>query len=110
VRLQLNLNNRYRFTGVELSALIRIITAAVKIASEKVLKDAELPPTIKKAQAMRMYGRRNVERWLAEGLLKSDQNKIDRQRIAAVARTSNRLSYRKISDTNLPELQPETHE
>lgn len=57
-----------------------------------------------------MYGRRNVERWLAEGLVITNRNKIDRQQIAAVAGTSNRLSYRKVTGRSAPKLQTERHD
>jgi hypothetical protein len=95
---------------MESSALLPLITGAVSTATEKVLKDVALPPAIKTAQAIRMYGRRNVERWLAEGLVITNRNKIDRQQIAAVAGTSNRLSYRKVTGRSAPKLQTERHD
>ena len=44
-------------TGAELGALIALI------------KTGQLKPYITKAEAYRLYGRKNIERWLDEGLL-----------------------------------------
>ncbi len=47
----------YLQTGAELGALIVLI------------KTGQIKPYITKAQAFRLYGRKNIERWLDEGLL-----------------------------------------
>ena len=44
-------------TGAELGALIALISTG------------QIKPYITKAQAFRLYGRKNIERWLNEGLL-----------------------------------------
>ena len=44
--------------GAELGALIALI------------KTGQLKPYITKAEACRLYGRKNIQRWLDEGLLK----------------------------------------
>ena len=43
--------------GAELGAIIALI------------KTGKLKPYITKAEAFRLYGRKNIERWLADGLL-----------------------------------------
>jgi hypothetical protein len=52
-----------------------------------------LPGRIIKAEAYRLYGRGNVDRWLKEKLFTVSQKHIDRQTLARVAAASNRISY-----------------
>ena len=59
-----------------------------------------LPDTLTKAQAYRLYGKNNVDRWCKENLIHpvfqagSGKKKfIDRLKLEAVARANNRTTY-----------------
>lgn len=81
-----------------LSTLIR---EAVSEGTDKVLADAGLPEAwVSKAEAYRLYGRSQVDRWIAEGLFapKGRQrftvpSRISRERLEAIAAASNRHTY-----------------
>lgn len=64
-------------------------------------KNRTLPDSYTKAQAYRLYGRSNVDRWIGEGLLKSariSQKSIDREELEHVACTSNRATYLPVAE------------
>ena len=65
-----------------------------------------LKPFISKKEAYRMYGQSTVERWIREGNLdfekdgpSSSKCRIDRTKISALAKASNRPSYNQIKLT-----------
>ena len=80
--------------------LKELLVDAAEIAASKAMENlGSLPPFISKAEAYRMYGRKQVDRWIAEGILKQykDGNntskiRISRQNIMAVAKASNRIN------------------
>lgn len=50
--------------------LLALIAKAVELATIKVLiKTGDLRTYLKKSEAFRIYGRRNIEKWLSLGLL-----------------------------------------
>ena len=57
-----------------------------------------------KADAYRLYGRSNVDRWLREGLIsighptETSQIFFDRSELEAVAASSNRITYLPVAD------------
>lgn len=87
----------------EFSALLK---DAVLGGTDKALKESgQLPDTLTKAQAFRLFGRSNVERWIAEGLVNpvkqrgnSSKKVIDRLKLESVARASNRTTYLPVSE------------
>jgi hypothetical protein len=63
---------------------------------KELMASGQLPDTLTRAQAFRLYTRGNVERWISEGLIHpvsmggSGKKKfIDRLKLEAVARVSN---------------------
>jgi len=63
-------------------------------------KAGAMPTFLTKAEAYRLYGRSDVDRWIAEGLLhpaadcgKNQKKCIDREKLAQVAAASNRVTY-----------------
>lgn len=78
-----------------------LFKGAVSVGADKALTDSgQLPEALTKAQAFRRYGRTNVERWLKEGLIcttklggSGSKKMIDRLKLEAVARASNRITY-----------------
>lgn len=77
-----------------------LFKGAVSAGADKALAESgALPETLTKAQAYHRFGRNNVERWLKEGLIHttkygpSAKRTIDRLKLEAVARASNRTTY-----------------
>lgn len=69
-------------------------------ANAALSKAGVLKPYLSKEEANRMYGRVNVDRWIAKGhieAIKDGNNtskcRIDRVQIEAIAKTANRHSY-----------------
>lgn len=82
-----------------------MLDAVSKGADEALQATHVLPDTLTKAQAYGIYGRSNVDRWILEGLIHpvKKQNSgskkfIDRLKLEAVARASNRSSYLPVAD------------
>ena len=81
--------------------LVSLLSEAVAIGGKKMLIDSlKLKPYISKSEAYKAYGRRKVDRWLKEGLIKQikdgDSNysiRIDRLQIESVASVCNRVSF-----------------
>ncbi len=86
--------------------LARILLESVTDGTAKVLSENPIQrERISKAEAYRLYGRSQVDRWIAEGLLNSIKGKssipksgIDRQRLEAVSAASNRATYLPVAD------------
>ncbi len=79
--------------------------AVVAGADKALAESAQLPDTLTKAQAYRLYGRDNVDRWCKENLIhpvvKAGSGKkkfIDRLKLEAVARASNRVTYLPVAE------------
>ncbi|MNL49023.1 hypothetical protein D3C87_1719260 [compost metagenome] len=73
--------------------------------NDALMATGQLPDTLTKAQAFRLYGRSNIERWLSEGLINAVKHRgnsskkfIDRLKLEAVARASNRTTYLPVSE------------
>ncbi|QXV63656.1 hypothetical protein INP83_11070 [Mucilaginibacter sp. 21P] len=63
---------------------------------------------VSKAEAYRIYGRSNVDRWLKEGLISpmkkpGEKSKLflDRKKLAGIAAASNRHTYLPVADRKL---------
>lgn len=74
-------------------------------ADKAMVEFGQLPDTLTKAQAYRLYGRDNVDRWCKENLIHpvcmagSGKKKfIDRLKLQAVARASNRTTYLQVAE------------
>ena len=80
----------------ELSTILKI---AAKAGAEKALAGSGgLPDGITKAEAYRLYGRGNVDRWLQEWLIQVSDKNIDRVKLERVAAASNRRTYLPVTE------------
>lgn len=86
--------------------LARILLESVNDGTSKVLLENGIQKEwISKADAYRLYGRAQVDRWIGEGLLKplADQifispSGIDRKKLEAVSAASNRGTYLPVAE------------
>jgi hypothetical protein len=82
--------------------LSHLLNNAVLTGTEKVIcQNKILPGHYTKAQAYRLHGRSNVDRWIGEGLIKAAENSrkcIDRKKLEHVACTSNRVTYLPVAE------------
>lgn len=86
--------------------LARLLLESVTDGTAKVLaQNAIQKERISKAEAYRLYGRAQVDRWIAEGLLKPlngqifiSPSGIDRKKLEAIAAASNRGTYLPVAD------------
>lgn len=86
--------------------LIHIFLEAVSGGTAKVLNETRIQKElVSKAEAYRLYGRSQVDRWILEGLFKPSKGQIhisksgiDREKLEAIAAASNRGTYLPVSD------------
>ena len=87
----------------ELSSLFKM---AVTAGADKAIA-ATRPPKdrLTKAEAYRLYGRYNVDRWLSEGLIQLtsvnssiSKKTIDRKKLESIAESSNRVTYLPVAE------------
>ena len=90
---------------MKLKEFIPELKNAVQAGAEKALRQCGGQPSgCTKAEAYRLFGRSNVDRWLAEGLLTTIaqrgkvSKKIDKTQLERVAAASNRTSYLAVAD------------
>lgn len=90
---------------MELKDFTRLLkTAALGGADKALFQNSSLPAALTKAEAYRLYGRSNVDRWIAEGLInlvasgKSSKKCIDRLTLERIAAASNRITYLSASE------------
>ena len=79
--------------------------AVIDGIDKALIGSGQLPDTLTKAQASRLYGRTNIERWISEGLINpvkqrdnSSKKFIDRLKLESVARASTRTTYLPVSE------------
>lgn len=70
-----------------------LLLQAARQAAQPFVAELQLPPLLKQSEAHRLFGRGNVERWVAEGLIFKDGKKYDRQQLETLAAGMNRLGY-----------------
>ncbi|WP_333577623.1 hypothetical protein [Sphingobacterium sp.] len=85
----------------ELAMLLK--NAAEQGTANAIKEEQPVPDRLTKADAYRLYGRSNVDRWLREGLISkqpTDTSQIffDRSELEAVAASSNRITYLPVAD------------
>ena len=78
---------------MELKEFIPQLGNAIHAGAEKALALIGSQQHCTKASAYRQYGRSDVDRWLAEGLLIPVSKKINQTQLERVAAASNRISY-----------------
>ena len=86
--------------------LTRIFLESVTGGTAKALSETSIQTAmVSKAEAYRLYGRSQVDRWISEGLFKPfkeqiyiSKSGIDREKLEAIAAASNRGTYLPVSD------------
>lgn len=87
---------------MELATLLK--NAAEQGTANAIKEERPVPDQLTKANAYRLYGRSNVDRWLHEGLISAQQPTdtsqifLDRSELEAVAASSNRITYLPVAD------------
>jgi hypothetical protein len=79
--------------------------AVIEDNDNTLIASGQLPDTLTKAQAFRLYGRTNIERWISEGLIhpvkqhgNSSKKFIDRLKLESVARAAGRTTDLPVSE------------
>lgn len=87
----------------ELSSLLK--TAVTAGADKALAATRPLKDRLTKADAYRLYGRYNVDRWLSEGLItlssvypSISKKTLDRKKLESIAESSNRVTYLPVAD------------
>lgn len=85
----------------ELAMLLK--NAAEQGVTKALKEEHSVPDRLTKADAYRLYGRSNVDRWLREGLISlhptdTSQAFFDRCELESVAASSNRITYLPVAD------------
>jgi hypothetical protein len=91
---------------MEIEDIIQLMQDATQRGLAKAMADKGLmSPLITKADAYRLYGRSNVDRWLAENLIslssdpvKSSKRFLDTIKLASISAASNRHTYLPVAD------------
>lgn len=91
---------------MKLKEFYHMLMISATVGVDKALaKDGGLSADITKAEAYRLYGRCEVDRWIAEGLIlpakvdgKASKKLLDRITLERIARNSNRITYLPVAD------------
>ena len=86
--------------------MARLLLSIVNDSVSKTLSESgSQQERITKAEAYRLYGRSQVDRWIAEGLLKPVRERkyisksgIDRAKLEQIAAASNRITYLPVAE------------
>lgn len=79
--------------------LVFLLTRSATAGAQKALASrGAQPQAISKSQAYRAYGRSDVDRWLAEGLLTLSKNRLDKAALTRIANQSNRTTYLPVAE------------
>lgn len=85
--------------------VILLKNAAEQGTSNALAESGQLQDQMSKAEAYRLYGRGNVDRWISEGLISLSVRKgkislkyLDREKLEAVAASSNRITYLPVAE------------
>ncbi|WP_214070158.1 hypothetical protein [Mucilaginibacter sp. dw_454] len=78
--------------------LADLLKKSALAGAEQHLNKHLLPKLMSKAAAYRFYGRTNVDRWIAESLIKPEGKLLDRELLAKTANASNRITYLPVSE------------
>jgi hypothetical protein len=91
---------------MKLRELSYLLKTAVTAGTDKALVETRpLKDRLTKAEAYRLYGRYNVDRWLSEGLVTHSsvgssisKKTIDRLKLESIAESSNRVTYLPVAE------------
>ena len=83
---------------MERKQLALLFNQSAIASTRKVLAHCrQLPASFTKRQAYKLYGRSDVDRWIAEGLIPSKE-RIDRAALERIASQSNRITYLPVAE------------
>jgi len=83
---------------MERKQLALFFSQSAAASTQKVLRQCgTLPASFTKQQAYRLYGRSDIDRWIAEGLILSKE-RIDRAALERIASRSNRITYLPVAE------------
>lgn len=91
---------------MKLKDLVHLLKNATEQGASKALAESgQLQDQLTKAEAYRLYGRGNVDRWISESLISATSSKgeisrkcLDRKQLEAVAASSNRITYLPVAE------------
>ena len=91
---------------MKLKDLVHLLKNAAEQGACKALAESgQLQDQLTKAEAYRLYGRGNVDRWISEGLIcpttrngEISRKCLDRKKLEAVAASSNRITYLPVAE------------
>lgn len=86
---------------MKLKDLVHLLKNATEHGVSNALEHSgQLQEQLTKAEAYRLYGRGDVDRWISEGLIEPTTGKVessrkclDRARLETIAASSNRITY-----------------
>lgn len=73
--------------------IIHLLKKSALAAAERHIPKHAIPRSINKATAYRLYGRTNVDRWIAESLIQPKGKLLNSEQLAKIADTNNRITY-----------------
>ncbi|AMP99806.1 hypothetical protein AY601_2931 [Pedobacter cryoconitis] len=85
--------------------VILLKNATEQGASNALMQSGHLQTQVSKAEAYRLFGRGNVDRWISEKLIcpthcpeRSSRKYLDRTKLEAIAASSNRITYLPVAE------------
>lgn len=91
---------------MKLKALVNLLKNATEQGATNALaQSGHLQDQLSKAEAYRLFGRGNVDRWISEKLIcpilcteRSSRKCLDRKKLEAIAASSNRITYLPVAE------------
>lgn len=78
---------------MEINEITYLLKNAASAGAGRHLAENAIPQSINKANAYRLYGRTNVDRWIAESLIQPNGKLVDSEQLAKIANACNRITY-----------------
>ena len=78
---------------METEEIIHLLKKSALAGADRHIPKHASPRSINKATAYRLYGRTNVDRWIAERLILPQGKLFDSEQLAKIADASNRITY-----------------
>jgi len=78
--------------------IIHLLKKSALAGADRHIPKHASPRSINKATAYRIYGRTNVDRWIAESLIQPKGKLLDSGQLAKIADASNRVTYMAVQE------------